>query len=331
MEYLRGIEIVILTRNRPDFLENAIKAIDVIAFTLPVHLVISNNAMSVLLTPLKTSKHWEIRERKSDLNPHEHFNRVVLEAKYEWTLITHDDDEILQNFADQFAVYNEREDVRFVSGLSRIKNLEYQPDAINWYHKRLFKAGITDSYEYKCKDFLKMQLQAGSVLPFSGVAVRTKVLHHFNTMQSVFGFAADYYFAMAICQPSRELPDLAIFDSKKPVINYFLHAGQDSANSRMKYELPILTEMCKFEILENNKVLQSRSAILKLMGNLAVGIRQARRVENSVLLKYVDERLKKSVLLNDFAKFLLLKIVPKMYGLELIVRFYSKIKSKSFR
>ena len=330
MSYTPGIEIVIMARDRPEYLRKAMGAIEKIDFGVPAHLVISNNSATCKpLIDVDETK-WEIRNREQNLDLIAHFASIVAESKFEWTCITHDDDELLPHFGKLFRYYNANSEVRFISGLTAIRNLSVDASANVGYQNRIARSGITQELQYSCPDFLLAQFNVGSLLPLSAIAVRTE---HLIAPKNIFRFAFDYYFAMAIC--SQKVPHSSkslIYDSLNPIINYNLHEEQDSQNIRMRYEMPILSAMCRFQILDENRELVEDISFLKLILQSLYGIRLAKIGGGTSRKCVVDfERLfiastlfqRRSVL-----KFLLFRIGPYAVGMTSLADLANKIKWK---
>jgi len=325
-----GIEIVIMARDRPEYLRKAMDAIEKIDFGVPTHLVVSNNSVSCARLIDVDETKWEIRNRGLNLDAHTHFAYIVNESKFEWTCITHDDDELLPHFGKLFRDYNANFEVRFISGLTSIQNLNIDPAAYVGYSSRIARCGITQELQYRCSNFLLAQFDVGSLLPSSAIAVRTEYLCVPNIK---FGFASDYYFAMAICSEKASGSSLSlIFDSQNPVINYNLHEEQDSQNIRMRYEMPILSAMCRFQILDENRELIEVISLRKLILQSLYAIRLAKLEGGTSRKCIVDfERLfiastlfkRRSVL-----QFLLFRIGPHAFGMTSLANLIDKIKWK---
>jgi hypothetical protein len=330
MTFKPGIEIVIMARDRPEYLRKAMDAIEKIDFGVPTHLVISNNSATCApLIDVDETK-WEIRNREQNLDPHTHYTCIVAESKFEWSCITHDDDELLPHFGKLFRCYHANPEVRFISGLATIKNLRIDVSANFGYQNRIARSGITQELQYRCVDFLQAQFNVGSLLPFSAIAVRTEYMCAPNNK---FGFAGDYYFAMAICsQKVSQSSKSLIYDSLNPIINYRLHEEQDSQNPRMRYEMPILSAMCRFQILEDNRELVEDISVLKLILQSLYAIRLAKIGGDTSRKCIVDfERLLSASTLfqrRSALKFLLFKIGPNVVGMTSLANLVDKIKWK---
>ena len=330
MTFTPGIEIVIMARDRPEYLRKAMDAIEKIDFGVPTHLVISNNSATCAALIGVDETKWEIRNREQNLDPHTHYACIVGESKFEWSCITHDDDELLPHFGKLFRCYHANPEVRFISGLATIKNLSVAASANFGYQNRIVRSGITQELQYRCADFLQAQFNVGSLLPFSAIAVRTEYLCAPNNK---FGFAGDYYFAMAICsEKASQSSKSLIYDSLNPIINYNLHEEQDSQNIRMRYEMPILSAMCRFQILEENRELLENISFLKLIMQSLYGIRLA-KIGGGMSQKCIAdfERLFISSTLfqrRSALKLLLFRIGPHALGIASLADLAEKIRWK---
>lgn len=107
---------------------------------------------------------------------------------------------------------------------------------------------------------------------------------------------------------------------------------QDSQNTRMRYEMPILSAICRFQILDKNRELVEDISFLKLILQSLYGIRLAKIGGGTSRKCIVDfERLfiastlfqRRSVL-----KFLLFRIGPYALGLTSLADMAEKIKWK---
>lgn len=306
---------------------NAIEKID---FGVPTHLVISNNSATFApLIDVDETK-WEIRNRAQNLDPIAHFAYIVNESKFEWTCITHDDDELLPHFGKLFRYYNANPEVRFISGLTAIRNLNIDLSAIVGYQNRITRSGITQEISHSCPDFLLAQFNVGSLLPFSAIAVRTEYL---IVPKNIFRFAFDYYFAMAICSQKASLSSNSlIFDAQNAIINYNLHEEQDSQNIRMIHEMPILSAMCRFQILDENRELIEVISLRKLILQSLYAIRLAKIGGGTSRMCIVDfERLLSASTIferRSALKFLLFKIGPHVFGMTSLANLVDKIRWK---
>jgi hypothetical protein len=180
VEYISGIEIIVMTRDRPEYLERAVKAINNIDFGLGAHFIISNNSEISLPITVPETGNWSVRNREESLTFQEHFEKVLEEVTHEWVCITHDDDELLPHFGKLFRQFSNNKNIRFISGLTEISNREFDPTANIGYQNRILKSGLTKRLEYECSEFLNLELRHGSLLPFSAIAIRSSYIEKIN-------------------------------------------------------------------------------------------------------------------------------------------------------
>jgi hypothetical protein len=330
MAYSTGIEIIIMTRDRPEYLKRAVQAINNIEFGPGAQLVISNNSAKGAAIEVPKEGNWSVRNRNYPLTIHEHFGKIISEVTHEWVCITHDDDELLPHFGELFLKFFKDNQIRIISGLTEIKNSEFDPRATAGYQKRIQKSGVTKSLEYACSDFLSLQLKYGSLFPFSAIAMRTSYIK--KTIEK-FSFAADYFFAMMICEDNftREANKL-IYDSLNPVIKYQLHDLQDSQNLQMKYEMRILSLMCKIEIYNRNPKLFNLKSKLNLIFGSIYALRIAYLGATGETIKNFESswRSLRNVPLQNLLLFCIFKISPRLVGLVPTWEFAQKIRWKFY-
>lgn len=324
------LEIVVLTRDRPFYLDKAIKAIELIKFDLPTKFIISDNSMDK--SNYSFGKHWEIRNRTGNMTFNEHFTKVLSETKSSWVLITHDDDQLLPHFGTLFNKYHQDPKIRFISGISEIENKEISIESVNGYNNRLRNARIGSRSTFSCEELLLKQFKVGSILPFSAVALRASIISNLDLINiDKYIYVSDFFFALNICEHQNILPDRVAFDTQKPIMKYTFHENQISYKDDMNYELPIETFMCCVEIYAKNSNRIKRKFFYKKLIKAILEINLSVKVNKDYLdksLKHWDNYNFKSLDLKIF-RFIIFKVSPNLPGLQIINKVYNKFYWKA--
>ena len=280
------LEIVIMTRDRNDYLSRAIEAINRIDFGRCVHKIVSDNYLNNPVSKLVIGTDWILRTRSQELSAIGHFQSIIKDSTAKWLLITHDDDELTEDFGSFFRLLSKNEYVRVISGITENLDLRGEKFSDPGYALRIKKSKVTGRELFSAGDFLKMQIRVGSIFPFSGIIFQPSHLD-LSKIENIseYGYAIDYYFALILCLESSRLPNLISYNSKTPVLRYYRHGNQWSSEINMHYMLPGESLLCRLFVLKSQPDLINYRILLRTFVEIL----------NS---RFLAERIK-SVELND--------------------------------
>jgi glycosyltransferase involved in cell wall biosynthesis len=95
-----SLEIFVLSRNRPDFLEKTLQSFLRLNFQ-NAKLIISDNSTDDRVAKIVNEKYSSIEYKKrQNLSAKDHFNLILSESKYDYLMMFHDDDVFLEAFGD---------------------------------------------------------------------------------------------------------------------------------------------------------------------------------------------------------------------------------------
>lgn len=214
-----GISIVIMAHERQEETLRAVDAILRVDFGCETEVIVSDNPSSPekAINNLPSSVIHKIRNPSGDSLWHA--NQILGEVDHEWTLLTHDDDEILPHLGDLFRAYFVDPDVVMITGKSRIfvNNVETEDAG---YIARLSKAGLLEDMPTKREDLYLELFDIGPLFPASAMIVRTNHLLKNASINPDYDLAGDLAHSMALSRESK-----VIFDGSAYVMNYHIHGG----------------------------------------------------------------------------------------------------------
>jgi hypothetical protein len=214
-----GISIVIMAHERQEETLRAVDAILRVDFGCETEVIVSDNPSSPekAINNLPSSIIHKIRNPSGDSLWHA--NQILGEVDHEWTLLTHDDDEILPHLGDLFRAHFVDPDVVMITGKSRIfvNNVETEDAG---YIARLSKAGLLEDMPTKREDLYLELFDIGPLFPASAMIVRTNHLLKNASINPDYDLAGDLAHSMALSRESK-----VIFDGSSFVMNYHIHGG----------------------------------------------------------------------------------------------------------
>ena len=241
-----GIEIVIMTRNRPKMLSEAMGAIDKLKFEGKVKKWVSDNSVDSNTHPVIPLK-WQYKARGGGLSIFSHVNQIISELTMEWALITHDDDVILQELAKLYNNHYFSKSISAISGLSKIIGPDKLPKQDLGYLKRLDSCQISQKILYPAEQILCRQLFGGSIFPMSACVIRTEVLKTLFPIDESMSHAGDFYIGLMICNVKKY--PYVVFEGTKPVMEYHLHGDNDSGLKSMKTRMHAESLITIFQVI----------------------------------------------------------------------------------
>jgi len=214
----KGIEIVIMSRERPTETLRAIQALSRVNFEAQTKIIVSDNPSErrKALVGLPGHVHHVIRDPSGSWNWH--FNTIVSELEYEWCLITHDDDEILQALGTAFKNHSGDPNVSVITGLSQIVDSKEGIIFDVSYDRRIDSANIRRSAGPIYNDLAEHLYDLGTLFPASAMIIRTSVLRSHMPLEERFELTADFGLSILISRGNG-----VVFEGSQPVMNYNLH------------------------------------------------------------------------------------------------------------
>lgn len=213
-----------MAHHRQDETLRAVRAIKEINFGCNTEIVVSDNPTTPeqAIRNLPTDVTHKIRIPSGDSLWHA--NQILKEIDYEWTLLTHDDDEMLPALGDVFRAHCNNPEIMMITGRSLIM-VNGQPTIDNGYFNRLSAAGLLNVPVTPRSDLFEKLFDIGSLFPASAMIVRTSHLKKFSHINSDYDLAGDLAHSMAVAYKSK-----IIFEGNADVMKYHIH-GENSVFS----------------------------------------------------------------------------------------------------
>lgn len=225
-QHKQGISVVIMAHERQEETLRAVASLLEVDFGCETEIVVSDNPS----TPEKAIKNLPMdvvhRVRNSSGDSLWHANQIFKEIDHEWTLLTHDDDEILPRLGDVFRNYSADPEVMMITGKSRIfvRNIETEDQG---YLNRLEKAKLLNAQPTARTDLFEALFDIGPLFPASAMIIRTEFLRTRADINPDFDLAGDLAQSMALAKNAK-----VIFDGSSFVMNYHIHGGNSVFTSR---------------------------------------------------------------------------------------------------
>jgi hypothetical protein len=244
------LDVVILSHNRPEFLKRAMLAIDKVNFGISTKKIVSDNSSNHSEIKKMIEGDWNIKERNCQISWIQHFIVNLNECKSDWILITNDDDEILEEFGYWFSLNIENTRISVITGGTNTVNGQGIFVRNEGYINRFTKSKLNLKEIYTFEEFLRMNMRFGSLFPFSGIAFKTEIIKTLNFVNSEkYGYAFDYFFALELCISGINNNDLIAYNSKKSIINYYIHGEQISAENLIRFRLLGESLLCRLNVV----------------------------------------------------------------------------------
>jgi hypothetical protein len=218
-EFKAGIQVIVMSHHRQAETLRAVRALEQVDFGCKTEIVVSDNPDSPeqRIKDLPSQIIHKIRNPSGDSLWHA--NEILREIDHEWTLLTHDDDEILPNLGDVFRKYNSDTDVVMITGKSRIlfNGVEIQDQG---YLSRLERANLNGLTPVGRTDLFELLFDIGPLFPASAMIVRSEFLRSRSKINPDYDLAGDLAHSMALAFEAK-----VIFDGSTSVMNYHIHGG----------------------------------------------------------------------------------------------------------
>lgn len=214
-----GISVVIMAHERQEETIRAVNAVFKLDFGCNTQVIVSDNPS----TPEKAIKDLPQNVIHKVRNPSGgsmwHANQILMEVDHEWTLLTHDDDELLPRLGKLFQSHSSNPEIMVITGKSRIivNGVETEDEG---YQNRLRSAGLLEENPSVRDDLFDSLFDIGSLFPASAIIVRTEHLLEHSAINPDYDLAGDLAHSMALALDSN-----VVFDGTNFVMNYHIHGG----------------------------------------------------------------------------------------------------------
>jgi len=214
-----GISIVIMAHERQEETLRAVEAIRKVNFGCDTEIVVSDNASSPekIIKNLPSEVIHKVRNPPGDSVWHA--DQILQEVDHEWTLLTHDDDEILPHLGQLFQKHNLDAETVMITGRSRIivNGIETLDQG---YMTRLERAQLAGPLPVSRMDLFEALFDIGPLFPASAMIVRTRFLRTCSRINLDYDLASDLGLSMALSNNAK-----VVFDGGNFVMNYHIHGG----------------------------------------------------------------------------------------------------------
>jgi hypothetical protein len=251
-KFKSGISIVVMAHHRQKETIRAVNAILDIDFGCDTEIVVSDNPSTPEKTifGLPSSVIHKVRNPAGDSLWH--VNEILKELSHDWTLLTHDDDEMLPHLGDLFRKYCKNPEVAMITGKSRIlvNNIETKDKG---YLMRLEKSGLLSAKPVLRSDLFASLFDIGPLFPASAMIVRSEHLRSISNINPDYNLAGDLAYSMAIANQA-----LVVFDGNEYAMNYHIHGGNSVFSTAAAGGL-----MSDFTIVRLNEAVKNNLPITK--------------------------------------------------------------------
>lgn len=214
-----GLSIIVMAHERQEETLRAIDALSRVDFGCDTEIIVSDNPSTPdkRITDLPGNVIHKVRIPSGDSLWHA--NKIFEEIDREWTLLTHDDDEILPCLGKLFSKYSANSEIMMISGKSRIiKDGVVITD--EKYLGRLESAGLLNKSESIRKDLFDALFDYGPLFPASAMITRSSHLLKFSNINPDYDLAGDLAHSMSLAHDAHVL-----FEGDEFVMNYHIHGG----------------------------------------------------------------------------------------------------------
>ena len=240
------LQVYILSRDRPNFLKQAIDSVLNQKIQIDFELIISDNSESndIRKMIIKSYKHRKFKYYKVDppLSSNNHFQLVVSKLKTEFAILLHDDDIVGSNFIYDmlYAITNHNSSVAVGCNAKIFKN------NLSDTNKNTHIFDIPKRFDNET-DFLSQYLPGnGGNAPFSSYIYRTKYLKRAFLNIPIKGKHSD------VAMLSSLLIYGEILWLEKTLMNYRVHDSNDSVTENILDRIELMNYMKKKNILKNS-------------------------------------------------------------------------------
>jgi hypothetical protein len=197
----------------------AVTAIKKIDFGTPTKIVVSDNPSTEENIVQGLPADVEHIVRFPCVSSNEHLSLIWKDFSYEWTLLTHDDDELLPALGDYFRENSHKPEVTLITGLSRIISPEGSEIRDSGYESRLIAADLYNQDSQTTNTLHNYLFDLGSLFPASAMIIKNGTVD-FSVWNNDYALAGDIAHSL-----KASLSGTTCFQGKTPIMNYYLHGG----------------------------------------------------------------------------------------------------------
>lgn len=219
-----GLSIFVMAHERQEETLRAIEALSKIDFGCETEIIVSDNPSSPDKKIRNLPENIIHKVRNPPGDSLWHANKIFGEIDREWTLLTHDDDEMLPYLGKLFRKYSSNSEVMMITGKSRIIKDGFEITDQK-YLGRLERAGLLNNPEALRTDLFNALFDYGPLFPASAMITRSSHLLKFANINSDYDLAGDLAHSMALAHEA-----LVLFEGDEFVMNYHIH-GENSVFS----------------------------------------------------------------------------------------------------
>lgn len=229
------VQVYILTRNRPEYLPQAVESVLKQSYK-NFELIVSDNSTNDETETLLKRKFPNMDFKYVKRNPPKsvffHFNKILSEINSDFVMLFHDDDVLLQNALEK--MMSALTANPYISAVSCNANIV---DGSNHYQRvfnqRLKSDMIINDPEELAANYMRLPMQ---VVPFSAYLYRSDILESLRLFYKEGRKHADVAFLM---KTVKQGPILWLAE---PLMNYRVHGANDSAS----YDIKAIFSLCRF-------------------------------------------------------------------------------------
>lgn len=262
-----GIQIFIMAHHRQDETIRAIEALEKVDFGIPAEIVLSDNPESPEFIIKGVPKNVIHRIRNPSGGSLWHATQIFQELEYEWTLLTHDDDEILPSLGTLFREHYSDPTIGVITGLSQIVGLNGENTFDEGYENRLIGAKLLGQEPSSRNDLSKYLFGLGPIFPASAMIVRTSLLRNSHKLNPDFELAGDLAFSLQVADQAS-----VIFEGRWPIMNYHMHGGNSVFSREAAGGLMSDFTIVRLDYISNS-TLEMTPEIKKMLTNAVIASR----------------------------------------------------------
>ena len=214
-----GIQVVVMAHHRQTETIRAVEALLRVDFGCETEIVVSDNPTEPRFAIKNLPKNVIHKIRNPSGGSLWHANQIFTELDYEWTLLTHDDDEILPHLGDLFREFNNNPEITMITGKSRILVNGVETDDAG-YLSRLNASGLLSEFPGIRDDLFFQLFDIGPLFPASAMIIRTERMKEISSLNIDYDLAGDFGHSMSVSKNTS-----VVFDGSNYVMNYHIHGN----------------------------------------------------------------------------------------------------------
>ena len=227
-----SLEILILTHDRPESALKTIENLQSLDWGIKPRIVLSDNPSSESRYVQNVPPEIIHRRRFPFLSVAQHHNLALSEVESDWLILTHDDDELLDYFAESFKLLRSSS-YDIITGYSRILDTSVGEIIDDSYNRRLLESGVLTGDTIPRSQLQRVLFNHGMIYPASAICVRSIKILEALPLDVHTNAAIDYEYAMKISKNAK-----LKFLIKGPIMNYVIHGANSISDRNLAFTLP---------------------------------------------------------------------------------------------